>query len=69
MLEQPGASVCVSHIDSPTQFYVQFSESSNDLEALQAYLQENEKDMPVLDNISVGILCAAPYSLDHNWYR
>ncbi|CAH1130130.1 unnamed protein product [Ceutorhynchus assimilis] len=68
-IEQHGIPVIVSHIDSPTQFYVQFDESSVALQELQDKLQETVEEMPVLENITVGAFCAAPYSVDHQWYR
>ncbi|XP_076270545.1 tudor domain containing protein isoform X2 [Rhynchophorus ferrugineus] len=67
--EQRGTSVYVSHIDSPTEFYVQFAQASTTLDELQVKLQKTVEEMPVLETVSVGILCAAPYSVDHQWYR
>ncbi|XP_066147642.1 maternal protein tudor isoform X2 [Euwallacea fornicatus] len=68
-IAQPGIPVFVSHIDSPTEFYIQFTETKAALEELQQQLQDTAGKMPIVENISVGVLCAAPYSLDHLWYR
>ncbi|XP_066262033.1 maternal protein tudor isoform X3 [Euwallacea similis] len=68
-IAQPGIPIFVSHIDSPTEFYIQFTEAKAALEELQQQLQDMAGKMPIVENISVGVLCAAPYSLDHLWYR
>ncbi|XP_048521225.1 maternal protein tudor-like isoform X1 [Dendroctonus ponderosae] len=64
-----GTSIHVSHIDTPTEFYVQFGESKSAIDELQELLQAQVDEMPALENASVGILCAAPYSVDGLWYR
>lgn len=64
-----GTSIHVSHIDTPTEFYVQFSESQSAIDELQKQIQAQVDHMPALENASVGILCAAPYSVDGLWYR
>ncbi|KAL1491704.1 hypothetical protein ABEB36_012262 [Hypothenemus hampei] len=69
VLQQNGSTVVVSHIDSPTQFYVQFLETASALEKMQYELQEVAEELPALTTISAGILCVAPYSVDHQWYR
>ncbi|XP_056634538.1 maternal protein tudor-like [Diorhabda sublineata] len=68
-IEKIGTSVVVSHIDSPCDFYLQYSENLEDLDNLQTELQETLQDMEVLVNPTPGVLCAAPYTLDQMWYR
>ncbi|XP_044751082.1 maternal protein tudor-like isoform X3 [Coccinella septempunctata] len=64
-----GTAVVLSHIDSPSDFYIQLADSQDAISELQSKLQEQIEEMPVLDNTSVGGLCAAPYSVDQMWYR
>ncbi|CAH0557520.1 unnamed protein product [Brassicogethes aeneus] len=64
-----GISVYVSHVDSPSDFYVQLSEALDDIEELQTQLQELAPEMPVLEAPVAGVMCAAPYSVDQQWYR
>lgn len=59
----------MSHIDSPNEFYLQLYESVNDVEELQATLQQKIPELAILETPSAGMLCAAPYSLDQEWYR
>ncbi|XP_018571230.1 maternal protein tudor isoform X2 [Anoplophora glabripennis] len=66
---QNGIQVIVSHIDSPTEFYLQLSDSLSAIDELQSNLQLQAVDMPVLENPTAGILCAAPFSVDQQWYR
>lgn len=67
--ESSGIAVILTHIDSPSEFYLQLSEETESINALQSDLQNAAPDLPVLDNPSAGVLCAAPYSLDQQWYR
>ncbi|XP_063903150.1 maternal protein tudor isoform X3 [Zophobas morio] len=64
-----GTQVILSHADSPSDFYLQLAESLDVIEQLQASLQEQMPEMPDMENSVVGVLCAAPYSLDQLWYR
>ncbi|KAL3281927.1 hypothetical protein HHI36_005130 [Cryptolaemus montrouzieri] len=64
-----GTSVILSHIDSPSDFYIQLVNSQDSINELQLKLQEDIKIMAQLDSASVGGLCAAPYSIDQQWYR
>lgn len=66
---QNGVSVILTHIDSPSEFYLQLSDETESVNNLQEELQKAAPDLPVLDNPSAGVLCAAPYSVDQQWYR
>lgn len=59
----------MSHIDTPNEFYVQLLDSLDDIEELQVMLQEKVLEMPTLETPTAGMLCAAPYSADQEWYR
>lgn len=65
----PGIQVIISHIDTPNDFYLQLNDSLPSIDKLQENLNEQLKDMPELDTRMAGILCAAPYSADQEWYR
>ncbi|KAJ8968977.1 hypothetical protein NQ317_001098 [Molorchus minor] len=64
-----GTQVIASHVDSPNEFYLQLSESLAAIDELQLNLQTQALEMPVLENPTAGVLCAAPYSADLQWYR
>lgn len=66
---QNGVSVTVTHLDSPSEFYLQLSAAAETVEKLQSELQAAAPNLPDLENPSAGVLCAAPYSLDQQWYR
>ncbi|KAF5277757.1 hypothetical protein FQR65_LT03737 [Abscondita terminalis] len=66
---QIGYAVCLSHVDSPSQFYVQLQEAIDEINHLQSTLQEEVDTYPDLENPAAGVLCAAPYSVDQQWYR
>lgn len=59
----------MSHIDSPNEFYLQLVDSLGAIERLQLTLQEQILELPVLETPSAGIQCAAPFSVDQEWYR
>lgn len=67
--ESQGIKVILSHTDSPSDFYLQLADSLNDIDELQAILQQQVLEMPEMENPVFGVLCAAPYSLDQQWYR
>ncbi|RZB39064.1 maternal protein tudor [Asbolus verrucosus] len=67
--ESCGIEVVLSHADSPSDFYLQLAESIGAIEELQATLQEQVAEMADMENTVIGVLCAAPYSLDQQWYR
>ncbi|KAK5646934.1 hypothetical protein RI129_005398 [Pyrocoelia pectoralis] len=71
-VEEPnalGVPVCLSHADSPNEFYLQLYEAVETIENLQATLQEEVEGYADLENPGAGILCAAQYSVDQQWYR
>ncbi|XP_072393334.1 protein tudor-like isoform X2 [Diabrotica undecimpunctata] len=64
-----GTLVYMSHIDSPSDFYLQFAKNKEDIDNLQTELQTLVEEMEILENPAPGALCAAPYSVDQQWYR
>ncbi|CAG9833553.1 unnamed protein product [Diabrotica balteata] len=64
-----GTLVYMSHIDSPSDFYLQFAKNKEDIDNLQTELQMLVEEMEILENPAPGALCAAPYSVDQQWYR
>ncbi|KAK9869541.1 hypothetical protein WA026_003297 [Henosepilachna vigintioctopunctata] len=64
-----GTSVVLSHIDSPSDFYIQLVDSLVAIDELKQRLQDDVGEMTELESVSVGGLCAAPYTLDQQWYR
>ncbi|XP_031343313.1 maternal protein tudor-like isoform X2 [Photinus pyralis] len=64
-----GVPVCLSHTDSPSEFYLQLLEATETIDNLQATLQEEVEGYPDLENPGAGVLCAAQYSVDQQWYR
>lgn len=62
-------SVTLSHADSPSDFYLQLQEDEDIIFNLQCSLQEQIPVLDALENPGAGVLCAALYSVDQQWYR
>ncbi|XP_054006330.1 tudor domain-containing 6-like isoform X1 [Hylaeus anthracinus] len=62
--------VCVSHVDSPSQFWLQCAEDVTHLSMKQDELQTEATKFPQVDGIlEEGSLCVAMYTIDNVWYR
>ncbi|XP_028046299.1 maternal protein tudor isoform X2 [Monomorium pharaonis] len=62
--------VCVSHVDSPSQFWLLRMDKMTSLNDKQDQLQQEVSDFSSIDGIpEEGTLCAAVYSIDDLWYR
>jgi len=63
-------NVCVSHVDSPSQFWLQRADEIASLNERQEQLQLEISDFPMMEDIpEEGTLCLAVYSIDNLWYR
>lgn len=67
----PGRfDVCVSHVDSPSQFWLQRMDKIASLNEKQDELQLEVSNFLAIDGIpEEGTLCIATYSIDDLWYR
>ncbi|KYN07032.1 Maternal protein tudor [Cyphomyrmex costatus] len=67
----PGIfDVCVSHVDSPSQFWLQRIDETTSLNEKQEQLQLEVPNFLTIDGIpEEGTLCVAVYSIDDLWYR
>ncbi|KYN20203.1 Maternal protein tudor [Trachymyrmex cornetzi] len=67
----PGRfDVCVSHVDSPSQFWLQYMDKITVLNEKQQQLQLEVPNFLTIDGIlEEGTLCVAVYSIDDLWYR
>ncbi|KAL6267474.1 hypothetical protein P5V15_000550 [Pogonomyrmex californicus] len=67
----PGRfDVCVSHVDSPSQFWLQYTDKIASLNEKQEQLQLEVPNFSTIDGIpEEGTLCIASYSIDNLWYR
>lgn len=67
----PGKfDVCVSHVDSPSQFWLQRMDKITSLNEKQSELQIEVSNFSAIDGIpEEGTLCIAIYSIDDLWYR
>ncbi|XP_043252575.1 tudor domain-containing 6-like isoform X3 [Colletes gigas] len=62
--------VYVSHVDSPSQFWLQRVEDATYLSKIQDDLQTEALTFPQVDGIlEEGSLCVAVYTIDNLWYR
>jgi tudor domain-containing protein 1/4/6/7 len=59
---------CISHVISPSEFWIQREESLPHLEEVTSKLNE-AGDLPILNYINEGVLCVAQCPEDGNWYR
>ncbi|CAL7945702.1 unnamed protein product [Xylocopa violacea] len=63
-------NVYVSHVDSPSQFWLQHVDDAMDLSTKQQELQAQASTFSQVDGIlEEGSLCAAVYTIDSLWYR
>lgn len=63
-------NVCVSHVDSPSQFWLQRVDEITSLNEKQEQLQLEVSNFSTIDSIlEEGTLCVATYSIDNLWYR
>ncbi|XP_024937429.1 maternal protein tudor isoform X2 [Cephus cinctus] len=67
-LELDPHSAFVSHINSPSEFWVQEEKSISDLEVMSDRFMVAEM-FPKVEDIKEGILCVAKYPEDEQWYR
>lgn len=64
-----GVRVVLSHVDSPSDFYLQLKDDVGAIEELQTVLQDEVSKWVHLENPTPGVFCAALYSADQAWYR
>ncbi|XP_043481522.1 uncharacterized protein LOC122510734 isoform X2 [Leptopilina heterotoma] len=64
----PAVSICVSNINSTEEFWVQKEKEIDEIEGLQEKLLE-AGNYGKIDEIKEGLLCAAKYPDDEQWYR
>ncbi|XP_061943074.1 maternal protein tudor isoform X1 [Apis cerana] len=63
-------NVCVSHVDSPSQFWLQLVDDATNLSNKQKQLQIQAPTFSEIDGIlEEGSLCVAVYTIDNLWYR
>lgn len=65
---EPLTTGFVSHINSPSEFWLQLENSVGDLEWIADQLSTAET-FPELEDLTPGSLCAAVFPEDDNWYR
>ncbi|GLV42845.1 tudor [Carabus blaptoides fortunei] len=68
-VDEIRTSITITHVDSPSEFYVQLVANEKSIADLQADLQERTSTLPELEGADLGVLCAAKYSVDEQWYR
>lgn len=63
-------NVYISHIDSPSQFWLQQVDKITSLNEKQEQLQLEVSNFPTINSIlEESTLCVATYSIDNLWYR
>lgn len=71
-IETPSECVAtgyVSHLNSPSEFWIQLESYVADLEWIAEQLSSAADSFPELDDFTPGSLCAAVFPEDDNWYR
>lgn len=66
--EENSPNVVVSHINSPSEFWIQAESSISELEVMSDHLRDAESFL-MLNSLDVGTVCAARYPEDGYWYR
>ncbi|XP_069701642.1 uncharacterized protein tud isoform X2 [Periplaneta americana] len=64
---EDDSTVFVSHVNSPSEFWIQYKCNTNEIEEMETRMLE-AVNFPLLESFSVGSLCAALFS-DGQWYR
>ncbi|XP_055837554.1 maternal protein tudor [Episyrphus balteatus] len=63
-----GETCFVSHVNNLSDFYIQMEQDAKGLELIESYLADNEQ-LPVIETFTHGLICAALFPDDDNWYR
>lgn len=61
--------VFVSHVHSPTSFYCQLAQKSDQLDELMGKIEEQAASFTPVSSLTEGMTCMAKYSSDEAWYR
>ncbi|CAG4962766.1 unnamed protein product [Colias eurytheme] len=61
-------SCFASHVNSPSEFWIQLESVAPELQAMEAAMVDAENFPPLVDK-EEGVLCAAKYPEDGAWYR
>ncbi|CAF4926518.1 unnamed protein product [Pieris macdunnoughi] len=61
-------SCFASHVNSPSEFWIQLETATPELQAMEAAMVDAE-NFPPLESKEEGLLCAAKYPEDGAWYR
>ncbi|XP_023716578.1 maternal protein tudor isoform X3 [Cryptotermes secundus] len=64
----PKLYACISHVVSPSEFWIQFENSLSRLDEISSKLAESE-GFPTLSDTEEGVLCVAQFPDDGRWYR
>nr|XP_036225781.1 maternal protein tudor isoform X2 [Bactrocera oleae] len=68
VLVDSGENCYISHVNSITDFYIQYEKDSKALELIEIYLAENEK-LKKLEKFEYAKIVAALFPDDEMWYR
>ncbi|XP_055915745.1 maternal protein tudor [Eupeodes corollae] len=63
-----GETCFVSHINNLSDFYIQMEQDAKGLGLIESYLADNEQ-LPEIETFTRGLICAALFPDDENWYR
>lgn len=61
-------SCFASHVNSPSEFWIQLETATPELQAMEAAMEDAE-NFPELTDKEEGVICAAKYPEDGAWYR
>ncbi|XP_049706830.2 maternal protein tudor isoform X1 [Helicoverpa armigera] len=61
-------SCFASHVNSPSEFWIQLETATSELQAMEAAMVDAE-NFPELTDKEEGVICAAKYPEDGAWYR
>ncbi|PNF24388.1 hypothetical protein B7P43_G09645 [Cryptotermes secundus] len=64
----PKLYACISHVVSPSEFWIQFENSLSHLDEISNKLAESE-GFPTLSDTEESVLCVAQFHDDGRWYR
>ncbi|XP_033118710.1 maternal protein tudor-like isoform X2 [Anneissia japonica] len=66
---EPEIELQISHVETPHKFFIQPTSNAEELEQISAKVMNIVPSASPIEQVRVGDVCLAKYSLDEVWYR
>ncbi|XP_057327962.1 maternal protein tudor-like isoform X2 [Microplitis mediator] len=67
--EETTPNVMISHVISPSEFWIQAENKITELESMAIRLSDADNYLPLGSLNEIGVICAAKFPEDDQWYR